>query len=1044
MSRKRRGSEASEESNPELTKKSLEQLAASFGVKRTSQRSDDGKVSKKTPLVIPRSVMNKEFSDSETSSVHEPVESKQDENDSLGKLWAAIEELKSDLKALQSKGNSSSAEILKQFDSLSKKIAGLGATRKQDRSEINWEIGSQNSEEETPLINPKNRTKPRGLEEVPNPQYFNQYAQPINTQPTINIQNSQDSSALIALLQKQLETLEKNLLEEISIANERALAERAESAKREIDLEIKKATQAQKEAEIEKNKVEQLQKQLEKEKKRARQSQKEAEEEKEKQETANKAVENATKNQKTAEDDLRNLEEKVKKEQAERKQKEQAEKQKESWSKRLSISELRDKYEYLNYEEDQNERSNEVYISQLKGFGTEKPIELQESGFAIVDYVGKEDAVRTFNEHLDRARGFARYRNPTMTIALVENADGSKDHHLIFSSPKHGISTKIVSERVVKEILKESDAEFRKSLEATVRLKALKALQKRLPDINDDESEYGDDLKSEYGDEGREENFSLQNKDFRYLSRILRDAENSLNSSSTNAWANWKRSEQAFAIFESEIVKDPTDEKSLLENFKKAGLLDEYITEEDVIDSFKKLWQRAQANKELLNYDNSTLSESGHKECLEILSDLYPNRSEAIEKLNNYDFSNYLDVLDNEDVKNYSRIDVDSEVKKITPKERDQLRKRAVYKEVDEDIKCVDLGYSEREKNIIKNSNIHYRDFDIRGNKKERFDHFLDNIDGWTGRHDGLSHRRSEGDENIATVVFKGLKNGDGPYDGKNILYVEMRGTEPGTKYYVKVELASANKDYSVYDSGKLKMEKHKTGDLIFDQKTVYYIDKDGNHQPKPTSELSDFNKKRYEALSISAISMIGGERKTAVLFEGRTTPCVSLAKSEKAIDEKVTDNENKFDSVLSLSDKFDIVVKMKHGKDGKWYPEGHSPYTMYLRNIHDKDANLKEVPIGSKSGFFKPDTSKITSGYDKELLDFLEKNGVEKKALEDLMSDCGLEEAKDKTKSRKLCEHFEEKLKEEVTPKSIFSPKGREVRKVGALQSKDDIGLRV
>jgi hypothetical protein len=1006
------------EKNLQLTKTTLKQpeFLKSINPPVRSNDGDQKKYQRKKALIIPKNLRE----NSESSSVHEVVKSKQDEIDGLGDLWAIVRGLQGDLRNLKNGENDKYQQILKNIEDLSQKMPEHDLTHtSEDDLEQDDEIfkAKRAGGINPPVLYPTNQSP----------------------QPIINIHNSQDSAALIAKLnsmEKKLKRHEEKLLREISSANERALAERSEAAQREIDLEKEKTKQAQKEAEIEKKMAEQSRKEAEEEKERARQAQ-----------------EKAAENQKTTEDNLRALEEKVKKEQAEKKQKE-------SWPRRVSISELRDKYEYLSYEEDQNERSNEVYISQLKGFGTEKPIELQESGFAIVDYVGKEDAVRTFNEHLDRARGFARYRNPTMTIALVENADGSKDHHLIFSSPKHGISTKIVSEGVVKEILKESDAEFRKSLEATVRLKALKALQEKLLVADDDalseygddlESEYGDDLESEYGDDLESEygddlinNFSLQNKDFRYLSRILRDAKNSLNSNSTNAWANWKRSEQAFAIFESEIAKDPTDEKSLLENFKKAGLLDEYITEEDVIDSFKKLGQRAQANNELLNYDNSALSESGRKECLEILSDLYPNRSEAIEKLNNYSFSNYPDVLDNKNVRNYSRIDVDSEIKKITQKERNQLRKRASYKEVDEDIKCVDLGYSEREKNIIKNSNIHYRDFDIRGNKKERFDHFLDNIDGWTGRHDGLSHRRSEGDENIATVVFKGLKNGDGPYDGKNILYVEMRGTEPGTKYYVKVELASANKDYSVYDSGKFKMEKHKTGDLIFDQKTVYYIDKDGNHQPKPTSELSDFNKKRYEALSISAISMIGGERKTAVLFEGRTTPCVPLAKSEKAIDEKATDNENKFDSVLSLSDKFDIVVKMKHGKDGKWYPEGHSPYTMYLRNLHDKDTNLKEVPIGSKSGFFKSDTSKITSGYDKELLDFLEKNGVEKKALEDLMSDCGLEETKDKTTSRKLCEHFEEKLKEEVTPKSIFSPKGREVRKVGALQSKDDIGLRV
>ncbi len=678
----------------------------------------------------------------------------------------------------------------------------------------------------------------------------------------------------------------------------------------------------------------------------------------------------------------------------------------EGWPKHISVSELQNKYGYsgkYTENQDENNRQNASFIYQLKGCGSKTPIELHRNGSVIVDYKSSKGApaIKILNDHLDDARGFARYRNPSLTIARLENSDRSTEYHLIFSSPIHGISTKIVSKEVAEQIIKESEIEFEKSLEALARLKLIE---------NKIELDYTNDAND------------------RYFLRILNNAQNSLDSESVEAWTNWKKSERAFAIFESEINNPTHNQGALLKKFQDAHLIGELVTEEDVLKSFLDLISEIKENPNLLNYDNSDLSELGRKKCSDILSDLFPSRSESIEKLNSYILSDSKGI-------DYSEPAIKKAIKEITPEEINGLRRRASYKEVDEDLKCADLGYSEREKKIIKSSNIYYKDVDLRGNKKERFDHFLDNIDGWTGRYDGLSHRRSEKDENIATVNFKGMKNGDGPYDGSKILYVEMRGTEPGTKYYVKVELATANKDYWIHNCGKPELKKRKTGDLIFDEKTVYYIDENGNHQPKPVSELSDHNKKRYEALSISAISMIDGERKTAVLFEGRTTPCVSLAKSEKAIDEKATDSENRFDSILPLSEKFDIVVKMNRGENGKWYPDKKEP-KMYLRNIHDKDADLKEVPIGHKASFFGK-----AIGSDKELLDFLQKNGVAKENLEALIRESGSSESKDKAESHDVCKHLEKHFEKKVRPNPIFTP-GREARKLGARQSQDDIGI--
>ncbi len=694
----------------------------------------------------------------------------------------------------------------------------------------------------------------------------------------------------------------------------------------------------------------------------------------------------------------------------------------------ISVSELQKDYGYSGkYTEilDENNRQNASYIFQLKGSGSKTPITLyRNSGSFVVNYKseGEKPAIKILNDHLDDARGFARYRNPSMTMVKVEKSDKSIEHHLVFSSPQHGISTKIVSESAFKQILKESEVEFQKSLEAEARLDIL--------------HHNGFSLGGEYQKLREDPNYLYDPKNRRFV-RTLSNAVNSLDSNSTKAWTDWKKSEKALLIIESEISLIVDDAKSaegkydsletFVAKFEEANLFDDFVTKEDLDESLYKLIHKIREDYNLLNYDDSVLSESGRKECLNILSDLFPSRSEAIEILNN--------TLD------FDKNQLDEQIKKITPERKNELRTRASYKEVDEDLKCVDLGYSEREKNIIKNSNIYYEDFDLRGKKKERFDHFLNNVDGWTGRYDGLSYRRSEGDENIATVTFKGLKGGEGPYDGEKISYIEVRGTEPGTKYYVKVELASANADYPVYDSGKFKTEKHKAGDLIFDKSTVFYIDKNGKYQPKSVSELSDHNKKRYETLSVSAISMIGGERKTAVLFEGRTTPCVTLAKVEKAIDEKATDNENKFDSIFPLGEsplgkKFDLVVKMKRGNDKKWYPEGNMPYKIYLRNLHDKDADLKEVPMGSKSEFFKLDPSKN----DKEVLDFLEKNGVEREVLRGVIKRIYDIENKfhiirdkepiDINKTRVICDYLQCEVNKKLTPKSYFKP-GRETRKI-------------
>lgn len=711
----------------------------------------------------------------------------------------------------------------------------------------------------------------------------------------------------------------------------------------------------------------------------------------------------------------------------------------------ISVSELQKDYGYSGkYTEilDENNRQNASYIFQLKGSGSKTPITLyRNSGSFVVNYKseGEKPAIKILNDHLDDARGFARYRNPSMTMVKVEKSDKSIEHHLVFSSPQHGISTKIVSESAFNQILKESEVEFQKSLEAEARLVLI----------------------WEFLEENEAYKTSINAEELNKLVRVLMNAENSLDSNSTKAWTNWKKSERALNIFESEVdflkilrvvnntnYKNESNKERRINTFfdnifkKYADKIDEaglVVSEKDSIKReymkgpFLDFINKIAKDPNLLNYDNSTLSESGRKECLEMLKEFFPTRSEAVEELLNYTLPGQKDF--------FTKEKLDEQIKKITPERKNELRTRASYKEVDEDLKCVDLGYSEREKNIIKNSNIYYEDFDLRGKKKERFDHFLNNVDGWTGRYDGLSYRRSEGDENIATVTFKGLKGGEGPYDGEKISYIEVRGTEPGTKYYVKVELASANADYPVYDSGKFKTEKHKAGDLIFDKSTVYYIDKNGKYQPKSVSELSDHNKKRYETLSVSAISMIGGERKTAVLFEGRTTPCVTLAKVEKAIDEKATDNENKFDSIFPsgespLGKKFDLVVKMKRGNDKKWYPE--NTHTIYLRNLLDKDADLKEVPFGANRSFFSSEQSKLEHGNDKELLDFLEKNGVKKELLQELLRATD----KDKAKSRKLCQSLEDILAKKtldgITPKLSFVPiscypltKGREARGV-------------
>ncbi|MBP7710283.1 MAG: hypothetical protein KA100_04355 [Rickettsiales bacterium] len=359
---------------------------------------------------------------------------------------------------------------------------------------------------------------------------------------------------------------------------------------------------------------------------------------------------------------------------------------------------------------------------------------------------------------------------------------------------------------------------------------------------------------------------------------------------------------------------------------------------------------------------------------------------------------------------------------KIDKATANKLRKRCAYKEVDANEKCEDLTYTQTERAQVI-SKVTAWSFDPRGKKQERFEKSLDAATMWSGKNPGLSYRRPHDNDDVASVVFTGADGGKKPYDGNDIMYLKIRGTTEADDYYVKVQVATAEREYESYENGKLKPKKCEVGDIIIDKATVFWRDKEGKHHPKPVSELSEFSQKRYNCFNVNAMSVTNGERKTAILFEGDSIPTINLTKVAEVSKTKDAEAKMAFQQVRQISERFDIVIKRRPGKKlGEWVAEGDGK-TMYLRDLRDPE-NLTEIS---------------TKGKDADLFKILKDKGCDEELIKSLTDESKKSFAGQKISTQDFTDRpFLKLLEKKVNPKAQCKPR-HAITLSEQLRSRDD-----
>ncbi len=371
------------------------------------------------------------------------------------------------------------------------------------------------------------------------------------------------------------------------------------------------------------------------------------------------------------------------------------------------------------------------------------------------------------------------------------------------------------------------------------------------------------------------------------------------------------------------IKKDSSDglpdlygicQKELLELGLPEHQID-YILESD--DLVKRLYDLQKGNtKSFYNFGENL------QRSQEVVEDLYPTRSHALKRAAQYslqtEFEEFGDltklsyqdaggntqlVLTAKDGADLASAMAQSSDKKkclanLTVDEKDNARRiastefsRNAAREI-EGANKEKLDFNEFEKEAATaqlvqhwKSNRFFTGSSALASKETDVKEFFEKAKMSDGPYPGPQVTRPNRRNDMATVVFNGVnrfdpKSEDG-YEGDDIMYLHVRGTLAPKALYVKVQVATAdNQEVKFYKDGKETTRIFQYGDLIIDESTVYTKDSLGNHNPQGVSSLGKADQSLCKNFKVKAMSVIDGERKTAILFEGvPITPQNGLAK---------------------------------------------------------------------------------------------------------------------------------------------------------------------
>ena len=357
-------------------------------------------------------------------------------------------------------------------------------------------------------------------------------------------------------------------------------------------------------------------------------------------------------------------------------------------------------------------------------------------------------------------------------------------------------------------------------------------------------------------------------------------------------------------------------QKKLLGLGLSEGQIDEILGSDDLISSLYSIESCIESG------DFETFDNFGEnlQRSQEIVEDLYPTRSHALKRAAQYSLEREFG-----DLTNFSYQDAAGEqqsfltaeqgdalksamaessntkkcLEKLTIVEKDNARRiastefsRNAAREIEMANKDK-LDFNEFEKEAATaqlvqhwKSNRFFTGSNALASKETDVKEFFEKAKMSDGPYPGPQVTRPNRRNDMATVVFNGVnrfdpKSEDG-YEGDDIMYLHVRGTLAPKALYVKVQVATAdNQEVKFYKDGKETTKIFQYGDLIIDESTVYTKDSLGNHNPQGVSSLGKADQSLCKNFKVKAMSVIDGERKTAILFEGvPITPQNGLAKA--------------------------------------------------------------------------------------------------------------------------------------------------------------------
>ena len=429
---------------------------------------------------------------------------------------------------------------------------------------------------------------------------------------------------------------------------------------------------------------------------------------------------------------------------------------------------------------------------------------------------------------------------------------------------------------------------------------------------------------------------------------------------------------EAVRTFESDskkLEKQIEEAKNNLKNSSDDGLPDLYGTYQKKLSA---LGLKEDQIDEILGSDDLiarlTSLESGEREPFdnfgqnlqhsrEFVEDLYPTRSHALKRAAQYSLKKEFGDLTKSKYQDSSGIEhpvlegvegdalksavaKSSDTKKclesLTVVEKDNARRvastefsRNAAREIEEANK-EKLDFSEFEKQAATaqlaqhwKSNRFFTSSNALASKETDVKDFFEKAKMSDSPYPGLQVSRPNRRNDIATVVFNGLNRFDpkseAGYEGDDMMYLHVRGTVAPNALYVRVCLATGDggNNIKAYKDGKETDKTFKYGDIIMDESTVHTKDSSGNYHAKGVSSLSKVDQGLCNNFKVKAMSVIDGERKTAILFEGvPVTPQNGITKVAQVKEVPVT-------VLAKMTPLISLVTKKRADKKGKEISDG-------------------------------------------------------------------------------------------------------------------------